>query len=112
MNNEILNTIFYLGIVLLGLPTIYFTTSSKDSSDLKRLATRIYPIVLFLIIGIIFLIYGVDNTKRAIGYAAGEAIFYLFFTIIFLIICILILLVLLTNWKMIFEEIQYYFKKK
>jgi uncharacterized membrane protein len=68
--------------------------------------------MLFLIIGIIFLIYGVDNTKRAIGYVAGEAIFYLFFTITFIIICIVILLALLTNWKMIFEEIQQYLKKK
>lgn len=111
MNEDILNSIFYLSLVLLGLPTIYLTTSSKESSELKKQALKIYPVMLFLILGITFLIYGVENTKRAIGNAFGDVIFYLFFTIVLLLACLLILFLLLANWSMVLDEIKRYLKK-
>lgn len=112
MTEEILNTLFYLFVVLWGIPTIYFTTSTNLSrKEMKSLAIKIYPALLFLILLITVLIYGVKRTKKAIGYAFSEAIFLIFFSVIIYGFFFVILILFLSNWKLMFERIQKKFKR-
>lgn len=107
MYTDILNTMFYLLIMLLGIPTVYFLSSSGSSSEKnKSRALKIYPFALFLVILITILLYGVDDTKRAIGHAFGESVAFLFYACLILGVIIIALLLLLGNWKMLFDDMK------
>lgn len=112
MTEEILNTLFYLFVIIWGIPTIYFTTTtSLSQKEIKKLAIKIYPALLFLILLITVLIYGATKTKRAIGYAFAEATFLIFYSIIIYGFFFIILILLLTNWRLIYDRIKKRFKR-
>lgn len=107
MHTDVLNTMFYLLIILLGIPTAYFLSSSGSSSEKnKRRALKVYPLALFLVILITILLYGVEETKRAIGHAFGNSIIFLFYAILILGLIIIALMLLLGNWKMLFNDMK------
>lgn len=107
MTQSILNTMFYLMVVLWGIPTIYFGTSTTLSNrEMKKQAIRIYPALLFLVLLITVIVFGVDNTKKAISYAFGEVIFFIFFTVIIIGLIGMVLLLMLGNYRYLFEELK------
>lgn len=108
MIDEILQTIYYLALVLVGLPTIFLFASSSPPNELKKRALKIYPISLFLILFIAVLIYGVDKTKNAIGNAFGDFIFFVFYAALgFILIVIMIIgTIYILNIDVFFDKIK------
>jgi len=108
MINEILQTIYYLTLVLIGFPTICLFASSSPPNELRKRALRIYPISLFLILFITVLIYGVDKTKNAIGNAFGDFIFFVFYAVLGLILILIMIIgtIYILNMDVLFEKIK------
>lgn len=113
MIDEILNTIYCLALFFIGLPTVFLLTSSSSSFDIKRMALRIYPICLFLILFITTLIYGVDKTKRAVGHAFGDFIFFVFYAILgfFLIVLMIIATIYILNMDVLLDKIKQFVRR-
>lgn len=113
MKEDILKTILYLLIVFWGAPTLYFLTStSLSKEEFKRKAIRIYPITLFILLGITMIIYGVEETTNSIGYAFGRLVFYVFSFVVLCVVFFLVIMILLGNWGMLFNDIRNYIKRK
>lgn len=104
MGEAILKTMFYLAVILLGLPTVYFLSSTEPINKSK--ARKIYALSLFLIMLITVLIYGVNDTKKTIGYAFGDFVIFIFYAVIVLGLMTLIILLFLGNWKMLFDDMK------
>lgn len=114
MKEDILMTIWYLSLVLLGLPTIYFLSSSgSESVENKKKALKVYPASLFLVLLITVLIYGVQDTKKVVGQAFGDFVFFTFYTVIgiVLIIILIVFVLYLLNLEFVFESLKKSFKK-
>ncbi len=109
MREDILMTIWYLSLIFLGLPTVNFLSiSGSEWKENKKRALKIYPVCVFSILLITVLIYGVNKTKKAIGHAFGEFVFFVFnatlgFT---LLICILFLFLHLLSLRSTFSNIK------
>jgi len=109
MTEDMLMTIWYLSLMFLGLPTLYFLSSSgSEREENKKRALKIYPVCIFSILLITVLIYGVNKTKKAIGHAFGEFVFFVFnatlgFT---LLICILLLFLHILSLRSTFSNIK------
>ena len=108
MIEDILTTMYYLAFVLIGLPSIYFLSSSSSNKEIKGLAIKIYPLAMFLLLLITVLIYGESATKKAIGYAFGSFIFFLFNAALGfgLMILLIVVIVYIFNLGHLFNSIK------
>jgi hypothetical protein len=106
MKEDVLTTMLYLAIVFLGLPTIYYlTTTEKLVKERKAIAFLVYVCAAFLIILIPVLYYGIYRTKEAIGAGLGDLMMFLFYTMIIIGSITLLLLIFLGNWNMLFKDL-------
>lgn len=108
MISDILQTIYYLALVFIGLPTIYLLSSSSPSNETKKRALKIYPLSLFIILFITVLIYGVDKTKIAIGHAFGDFVFFVFYVVIgfLLIVLSIIAFIYVLNMDAVLDKVK------
>lgn len=113
MKEDILTTMFYLAVVFLGLPTLYYlTTTEQLDRKRKNRAFLIYGCAVFIIILIPVLYYGAQNTERAIGSGLGDLVMFLFYTAIIIGLMILLILLFLGNWGMLFKDLVAKIRKK
>lgn len=107
MKEDILTTMFYLSIVFLGSPTIYYlTTSERLTRKRKNNVLIVYSCAVFIIILLPVLYYGAENTKRAIGSGFGELVMFLFYSAIIILLILSLLVLLLGNWSMWFRNLK------
>lgn len=113
MKEDILTTMFYLAVVLFGLPTIHFFMLAESfEKKQKNQALVVYGCAVFLIILIPVLYYGAENTQRAIGSALGDLIMFLFYATAGMGLIILLILLFLGNWGMLLRSLMDKLKKK
>ena len=113
MKEDILTTMFYLAVVFVGMPTLYYLTTTEElNRKRKNNAFLIYGCAVFIIILIPVLLYGAEKTQRAIGSGLGDLVMFLFYTAIIIGLMILLILLFLGNWGMLFKDLVAKIRKK
>ncbi|MFP3598438.1 hypothetical protein [Chryseobacterium sp. SIMBA_029] len=103
MNLGFNDIFYYISLIVIGAPVIYFLTKSGFSyrEEKKAVLTSIFltPILILLLMSVIF---GIDKTTKNIGHLFGDFLHFLIYIVIglfFLGICLVILVFLIADNK-------------
>ena len=97
------DTFYFISIVFLGVPTVYFLTKSGfHFQDEKQNVTISYLIAIALILLTLTCIFSIEETSIKIGRIFGDFIRFIIYMIFFLIvlsICMFVLLFIIADNK-------------
>lgn len=103
MNLEFNETLYYIALIVIGIPLVYFTTKSGFAyqEEKKNVIASIIlaPIIILLITSAIF---GVNETTTKMGRLFGDFLQFIIYMIIGLIsfaVCMFIFIFLVSNNK-------------
>ncbi|WEK69617.1 MAG: hypothetical protein P0Y62_17590 [Candidatus Chryseobacterium colombiense] len=103
MNLDFNDTFYYISLIVIGAPVIYFLTKSgfsyREEKKTVLMSLFLTPILVLLLMSVIF---GIDKTTKNIGDLFGDFlhfIIYIVIGLIFLGICLVILVFLIADNK-------------
>lgn len=103
MNLDFNDTFYYISLIVIGAPVIYFLTKSgfsyREEKKTVLISLFLTPILILLLMSVIF---GIDETTKNIGDLFGDFLHFIIYTVIglfFLGICLVILVFLIADNK-------------
>ncbi|WP_159745797.1 hypothetical protein [Chryseobacterium sp. 8AT] len=103
MNLDFNNALYYISLIVIGAPVIYFLTKSgfsyREEKKTVLISISLTPILILLLMSAIF---GIDETTENIGELFGDFLHFIIYTVIglfFLGICLIILVFVIADNK-------------